>query len=199
MNYGETLAYWYLRLNGFFPLTNFVLHSGETSVEHSADCDILAVRFPYVSESMGDVPFEWDRRLTNWGLEPQGRIIGLIVEVKSGASQVSEGATRAFRKARLEYAIRRLGFFPDDAIEMAVNELARDTKYVNEDKVVAKLLITAEASNHDSPPWLKLSLGDANEFITNRMSDFADGKFRDRMFFPSDLLQYIIWNERRSS
>ncbi len=27
MNYAETLAYWYLRLNGFFPLKNFVLHS----------------------------------------------------------------------------------------------------------------------------------------------------------------------------
>jgi hypothetical protein len=26
MNYGETLAYWYLRLNGFFLLQNFVLH-----------------------------------------------------------------------------------------------------------------------------------------------------------------------------
>jgi hypothetical protein len=26
MNYGETLTYWYLRLNGFFLLRNFVLH-----------------------------------------------------------------------------------------------------------------------------------------------------------------------------
>lgn len=26
MNYGETLAYWYLRLNGFFLLNNFVVH-----------------------------------------------------------------------------------------------------------------------------------------------------------------------------
>jgi hypothetical protein len=27
MNSSEELAYWYLRLNGFFPLTNFVVHA----------------------------------------------------------------------------------------------------------------------------------------------------------------------------
>ena len=28
MNFAEQLVYWYLRLNGFFPITNFVLHHG---------------------------------------------------------------------------------------------------------------------------------------------------------------------------
>ena len=26
MNFAEQLVYWYLRLNGYFPITNFVLH-----------------------------------------------------------------------------------------------------------------------------------------------------------------------------
>ncbi len=26
MNYGETIAFWHLRLNGFFPLANLVVH-----------------------------------------------------------------------------------------------------------------------------------------------------------------------------
>ena len=30
MNFGESLAYWYFRLNGFIPLTNFVLHRPDT-------------------------------------------------------------------------------------------------------------------------------------------------------------------------
>lgn len=29
MNYGEDAVYWYLRLNGFFSVTNFVLHPTE--------------------------------------------------------------------------------------------------------------------------------------------------------------------------
>ncbi len=42
MNYGETLAYWYLRLNGFFPLRNFVLHPVHESAgddrRHNESC-----------------------------------------------------------------------------------------------------------------------------------------------------------------
>ncbi len=51
MNYGETLTYWYLRLNGFFLLRNFVLHpsyESEGTNNQAADSDLLAVRFPHV-------------------------------------------------------------------------------------------------------------------------------------------------------
>ena len=56
MNYGETLAYWYLRFNGFFLIQNFVLHplaDGEGSDKQAADIVLLAVRFPYVYEETG--------------------------------------------------------------------------------------------------------------------------------------------------
>lgn len=39
-NYGEERAYWYLRLNGFFPLSNFVVHKDEM-VQYRADVDLL--------------------------------------------------------------------------------------------------------------------------------------------------------------
>jgi hypothetical protein len=51
MNYSETLSYWYLRLNGFFLLRNFVLHPpyiNGRDYEQVADSDLLAIRFPYV-------------------------------------------------------------------------------------------------------------------------------------------------------
>lgn len=47
-NYGEELAYWYLRLNGFFPITDFVFHT----IPYYADADILAVRPPNVREEI---------------------------------------------------------------------------------------------------------------------------------------------------
>jgi hypothetical protein len=34
MNSSEELAYWYLRLNGFFPLTNFVIHRHQAPRAH---------------------------------------------------------------------------------------------------------------------------------------------------------------------
>lgn len=88
MNYAETLAYWYLRLNGFFPLKNFVLHSsrreerlGREGAEQNegyipgADCDLIAVRFPHVYEEIGGQPRQeeaiednegdWDKRFSD--------------------------------------------------------------------------------------------------------------------------------------
>jgi hypothetical protein len=70
MNYGETLAYWYLWLNGFFPLKNFVLHSShrtkdaypsarfnnidpENNYMQAVDSDLIAIRFPFVYEEVG--------------------------------------------------------------------------------------------------------------------------------------------------
>ena len=44
MNYGEEISYWYFRLNGFFPLVNFVVHRTEET-RYSTDIDLLAVRF----------------------------------------------------------------------------------------------------------------------------------------------------------
>lgn len=36
MNSSEELAYWYHRLNGFFPLTNFVVHRHQVA-QHRSD------------------------------------------------------------------------------------------------------------------------------------------------------------------
>lgn len=42
MNYGEELAYWYLRFNGFFPISNFVVHRS-SGIKRTSDVDVLAV------------------------------------------------------------------------------------------------------------------------------------------------------------
>lgn len=84
MNYSESLTYWYLRLNGFFPLSNLVLHRWNIGNHPSADTDLLAIRFPRVFEQIGGQQDDWDQqRFIGWGLrldEP----LALIVEVKSG-------------------------------------------------------------------------------------------------------------------
>lgn len=59
MNYGEELAYWYLRLNGFFPIARFVVHRSKHAA-NSSDIDLLAVRLPNVYEPVGGLPDDWD-------------------------------------------------------------------------------------------------------------------------------------------
>jgi hypothetical protein len=52
VNHAEEAAFWYLRLNGFFAITNFVVHASR-EVFHTSDCDVLAVRLPFVYEEIG--------------------------------------------------------------------------------------------------------------------------------------------------
>lgn len=112
MNYGETLAYWYLRFNGFFPLRNFVLHPlQERMGDHNqtADCDLLAVRFPHVYEEIGGQSDDWDPRLSTWGFSLYEDIIGLIVEVKTSPNaEFARIARNSFHRRRLSQAVQRL-------------------------------------------------------------------------------------------
>src|SRR5262249_14016871 len=45
----EQLAYWYLRLNGFLTIPNFIVHP-EQGRNQETDVDLLGVRFPYRAE-----------------------------------------------------------------------------------------------------------------------------------------------------
>lgn len=45
----EQLAYWYLRLNGFLTIQNFIVHP-DTGRDQRTDADILGIRFPFRAE-----------------------------------------------------------------------------------------------------------------------------------------------------
>src|SRR5690349_10390205 len=117
VNYGEDIAYWYLRLNGFFPLTNFVLHPA-TGGERTSDVDLLAIRPPHPFELVGGQPDDWDR----WLFDQLGfgGLIGLIVEVKTGQHR----ALDLFRPQYVSKAVGRLGLLPLEEVARISRELA---------------------------------------------------------------------------
>jgi hypothetical protein len=51
--FSEKLAYWYLRLNGFLTIPNFVVHPDQ-GPNQETDVDIIGVRFPYREENLLD-------------------------------------------------------------------------------------------------------------------------------------------------
>jgi hypothetical protein len=185
MNYGEEIAYWYLRLNGFFPLTNFVIHRSR-EVAHTSDCDLLAVRLPYVYEEIGGNPDDWDVSLSEKiGFDHP---IGIICEVKTGAYAVK----KLFRPEYVKYSIGRLGFTPKDNITDLSKELsvAPMTKITKEGYRIFKLLIAEEKK--EAPTYFYKSLEDAEEFIENRVGKYPQNKYADRLFFSSVHFQHTI-------
>ncbi len=124
MNFGETIGNWYLRLNGFFPLTNFVLHRSATSNSQNADTDILAIRHPYVQEDVGGNQKDWDgERFSRWELNLEAECICLIVEVKTGGFNPGVLET-AFSRERLSYALRRFGVLQSNSLRQTLDTLA---------------------------------------------------------------------------
>ena len=184
MNYGEEIVYWYLRLNGFFPLTNFVIHRS-SEIAHTSDCDLLAVRLPFVYEEIGGNPDDWDGSLA--------KIIGfdhpirIICEVKTGTYDVKD----IFRPEYVKYSIGRLGFTPKDNIADLSKELNNvpltETK---EGFQICKLLIANDKK--EAPTFFYKNLNEVEDFIENRVRKYPNEKYADRMFFSSELFQNAI-------
>lgn len=188
MNYGETLTYWYLRLNGFIPMRNFVLHRANIEGQAAADTDLLAVRFPHVYEEIGGQPLDWDnRRFGAWGLDLRNNV-ALIVEVKTGRINPDR---RWWRRERLQAAVLRLGILDRRDVPAITGGLEQLPAVQVGSWVIAKLLVTDQPREHDS--WLNLALDDADEFIVDRIVSYKGDKRADRLRFPDDLMQYLAW------
>jgi len=187
MNYGETLAYWYLRLNGFFPLKNFVMHMPDDRQQRS-DCDILALRFPKVSEDIGGQAGDWDRpRFERWGLSLEVPI-ALIVQVKTG----SEGEPgKAFCAERLKEAVKRVGLWDAGASERIAGALERSRLLKTDEATVAKLLIASQPAEKDA--YLSMKIDEATGFIRARFKKYSRPKGGDRLFFNDELIQFLAY------
>lgn len=195
MNFAEQLSYWYLRLNGFLPLTNFVLHH-QPGEHRTSDADMIAIRFPHVFEAIGGQPDDWDGRFRQWGMNLTAETIGLVVEVKSGEWSENAIATHLRDKHwRVSDSIRRLGVFPQAAVGEITTALESRPIERRDGFTIAKLLI----GKH--PPldrtWLHLTLEDAVGFIGDRMAKYSSRKYGDRIFFDGDLIQFLAWRGER--
>jgi hypothetical protein len=185
-NYGEELVYWYLRLNGFFPITNYVIHR-DRGLRWSSDCDILAVRPPYVSEEVGGVKEDWDALLCRDIYF--NRTVGVICEVKTGVVE------KIFRSDYVGRSVRRLGLIRNP--RNAVSELANSATFTTDVHQICKVLVAdSNQPPVNCPPHIFVPLSHVRDFIRDRIRKYPV-KHSDRMFFPSSLLQAMIWEVRQ--
>lgn len=189
MNYGEDVAYWYLRLNGFFPLTNFVLHPQEDN-ERQGDVDVLAVRPPFVYEQVGGQVEDFDQRLIGDPRNPTW--IGVVCEVKTGQVRYD---TQVFRDDHVRAATLRLGLLPDPDAESMIDALQRASTHSIRSVTVRKILI----ATHRWPGqhFEYLPLDHAERFIEARAHKYYDDKHHDRIYFPAGAFQSAIRMEER--
>lgn len=181
-NYGEELAYWYLRLNGFFPITNFVFHSikEEDKKCYNADADILGIRPPNVREVIKKRTVEFDDKIIS-GYE-KSRCVFVYCEVKT--SGYKDKVDKLFPKERMEYVFKRFGLDP--------NAVTEDPKILIGTRIFKKVLIANKLESDADKKAIFISLKSTIDFIRGRFEDYYDDKYPSRMFFNSSLIQKFI-------
>lgn len=169
----EELAYWYLRLNGFLSIRNFVVHP-DTGVNQRTDVDILGVRFPHRAELVGyrmvdDTPFT----------AVQDRPYLVIAEVKRGECQLN-GPWKNPTSGNMQRVLRALGALCDDQIEEAALSLYDKGTFANLGYYVS-LFCFGERKNLDvrqSRPGVpqKLWRSHVLAFVFDRFKTFRNQK-----------------------
>jgi hypothetical protein len=162
MNYGEELVYWYLRLNGFFPLVDFVMHGG-AAFKHTTDCDALAVRPPYIFEEIGGQAHDWDAVFGDY-LDGHSTV-GIICQAKTGAYENK----KLFREPHVNYAIARLGLCTDPKT-VSESFVGHATIQPSQDVRLIKLLVAREKFNEAN--FLCLTVAHVRGFIRERLERY---------------------------
>lgn len=183
-NYAEELVCWYLRLNGFFPISNFVIHRSQ-HVKYSSDIDVVAVRLPFVYEEIGGKEDDWDKSL--FALFEPKIPIGLMCQVKSGKFNLDS----IFSEDAVKYAIARFGFTPNHN-ELNDSVLKNRLTVVNKSFQIGKVFFSNNKKQQQADRFFHVSLPNIRRFIKSRIEKYPKEKFGDRMFFSSLLVQEMI-------
>jgi hypothetical protein len=143
----EKVAYWYLRLNGFFQIEDFCVHPGGRGGART-DADLLAVRFPHRAERLFDDPGHIMQDDTDrLGLSPD-RIEVVIAEVKAGRCALNGPWTDPDRR-NVHRVLAAIGCLPRDKIDAAAKEIYETGLHEGEDRLRIRLVAIGREENRE--------------------------------------------------
>jgi len=168
----ERLAYWYLRLNGFFTVTNFLVHP-ETRKDYSTEVDVLGVRFPFRKENFKR-PMTDDELFTRH----DGRLCLVIAEVKSGPCDLNESWGNP-EKRNMEKVLAAIGVFPQSCCWTVADSLYKIGCFQDDNNWLSLLCIgrcSNEAIQNSFSRVPQITFDDILRFIHRRLVEYLDVK-----------------------
>lgn len=139
----EKLAYWYLRLNGFLTIENFVVHPDSGSQQRT-EIDIISARFPYRTELPENKnPMQDDNCLI---LRPN-KIRIIFAEVKKGICELNSAWTNP-DKGNMQQILSALGAFNHKTLRLVSDKLY-EHGYYEDKKFLVSLCCLGKKTNND--------------------------------------------------
>lgn len=172
----EQLALWYLRLNGYLTVSNFVLHP-DTPGSERTDADLLAVRLPYSREVAGTT-MERDDTL----VRQDERIDFIIAEVKSGRCRLN-GPWIKPETQNMQYVLRWFGMIKEESVVQEVaRKLYENCIYEGEDWGLRLACFGSRRSERLHHNVVQITHEEAVKFMSDRFRRHADIKTSHRQW-----------------
>lgn len=168
----EKLAYWYLRLNGFLTITNFVVHP-DFGRSQKTDVDILGCRFPYRKELLENSMQDDESIILS-----NDKITIVIAEVKRRVCNLNGPWTRP-EMHNMHRVLHAVGAFPDQEISAVASGLYKKGTYENESYLITLLCFGEQKNNEIGktyPSVPQILWVDVLAFIYNRFKKYLTHK-----------------------
>jgi hypothetical protein len=104
----ETLGYWFLRLNGFLTIPNFVVHP-DVGVNQATEVDAIGVRFPFRREPLDA---SWPDHPKVEGLDDGLNPLLVLVEIKAARCKLNGPWLNASRR-NMQRVLTAVGIIPE--------------------------------------------------------------------------------------
>jgi len=185
--HSEDLAYWYLRLNGFLTIRNFIVHPDKGSNQET-DVDLLGVRFPFRAENLRR-PMLDDRLFR---AVPRSYIV--LCEVKSGVCALNGPWTRPER-GNLNRVLHAVGAFSGKENEWIASEIQSTGMFENQFYRVSLVCFGRERSwtlavSHPNVP--QITWAECLGFIYDRFRAYRNEKASHGQW---DDTGKVLWDE----
>lgn len=175
----EKVAYWYLRLNGFLQIENFVIHPTGRGGQRT-DADLLAVRFPHRAERLIDNPHDImadDQQ----GLALSPDLIDVVIaEVKANQRCTLNGPWTKPEGQNVHRVLAAIGCIPPDQIGKAAADIYKRGIHVSNRALRIRLVAVGRAHSDDLatlyPHVVQLTWRNVLDFIWQRFHRYQRQK-----------------------
>jgi hypothetical protein len=161
----EHLVHWYLRLNGFMTVNDFVLHRDHKPWGQRTDADIFGVRFPFRKElNLEDDPI----------FSKRNKPLFIIGEITRGECKLN-GPWTDPSKQNMQYVLNGIGAFEPHAIDPIAQSLYERYSY-EDDSLRINLVafgkaISSTLSDPDKPV-IQITIDRMTRFIFQRFRKY---------------------------
>lgn len=166
----EQLAYWYLRLNGFLTIPNFIVHPEKGNAQRT-DVDIIGLRFPFREELKGMVD---DEVFSRYSEKP----VVAIAEVKIGQCNLNDPWTDP-QKRNIQGVLRAIGAFREEMVEEVANNIYERGVYDDNQYTVLFVCIGKDENQELAKKYCdvpQITWQQVSRFIYCRFKSFKDAK-----------------------